>query len=79
MLKGDRLVVNMSTGISKIEMEPGRRVNVLINPKSGDGAKGPTLPGAAPAPERKEGGKDTRTPGNPMRLNAFPAYSRPAG
>lgn len=82
VLKGDRLVVNMSTGISKIEMEPGRRVNVLINPKSGDG-KGSAIPGAAPAPERKDGakdgGKDTRAPGNPMRLNAFPAYSRPAG
>jgi lipopolysaccharide export system protein LptA len=78
VLKGDRLVVNMATGISKIEMDAGRRVNVLINPKSGDG-KGPAVPGLTPTPERKDGGRDTKAPGNPMRLNAFPAYSRPAG
>ena len=78
VVKGDRLVVNMATGISKVEMEGNRRVNVLINTKQ-DGAKGPALPGAAPAPapaERKDG---TRPAGNPMRLNAFPANSRPAG
>lgn len=79
VLKGDRLVVNMTTGISKIEMDGNRRVNVLINTKQ-DGAKGPPgLPGAAPAPERKDGGRDTKAPGSPMRLNASPAYSRPAG
>jgi lipopolysaccharide export system protein LptA len=80
VLKGDRLVVNMTTGISKIEMAPGGRVNVLINPKSGDAPKGlPGSPGTAAAPERKDGAKDTRTPGAPIRLNAPAAYSRPAG
>ena len=82
VLKGDRLVVNMTTGISKIEMDAGRRVDVLINPKSGDG-KGPA-DARAPPPRRrpgagKDGAKDTQAPGHPVRLNAAPAYSRPAG
>jgi lipopolysaccharide export system protein LptA len=68
VVKGDKLVVNMTTGISKIEMEAGRRVNVLINTKQEGGAKGPAFPGAAPAApaERKD---SPRAPGAPMRIN----------
>jgi lipopolysaccharide export system protein LptA len=78
VLKGDRLIVNMTTGVSRIEMEPGRRVNVLINPKS-DGAKGPSVPGMVPT-ERKDGPRESsKEPGKPLRLNAFPSNSGRAG
>lgn len=77
-LKGDRLTVNLTTGMSKVESS-GRVTGTFQGSKS-DGAKGnPILPGvgssAAPAADRNDRGNV----GQPLRLNALPPNSRPPG
>jgi lipopolysaccharide export system protein LptA len=87
VLRGERLVVNLTTGVSRVEVGPGGRVQGVFQAGKSEGGSGPSLPGAiAPVrPDTKgEGRPDTksaphREPGKPLRLNAFPAYSRPAG
>jgi len=46
VLRGDRLLVDMTTGVSRVESDSGRVQGLFQS--SGQG--GPTLPGAAPAP-----------------------------
>jgi lipopolysaccharide export system protein LptA len=51
VLRGDRLMVDMTTGVSKVESGSGGRVQGLF-PSSGQG--GPTIPGA-PSPAAPSG------------------------
>jgi len=61
---GDRLVVNLTTGVSRIESGKSShgRVRALIQPSSAN----PSRPNAKPAP-RPTGGR--AAPGQPLRLN----------
>ena len=45
VLRGDRLIVDMTTGVSRVESDSGRVQGLFIS--SGQG--GPGLPGSAPA------------------------------
>ena len=49
VLKGKRLVVNLTSGVSTVEAGVGQRVDVLITPKSQDGSAGQ---GPLPRPAR---------------------------
>jgi lipopolysaccharide export system protein LptA len=81
VLRGDRLVVNLATGVSRVEVGQGGRVRALINSKSdskSDGdAKGAPSGGGGEAREAPRG--NSREVGKPLRLNAFPPSSRPPG
>ena len=46
VLRGDRLLVDMTTGVSRVESDSGR-VQVLMQ-SSGQNGNGPTVPGASP-------------------------------
>jgi lipopolysaccharide export system protein LptA len=77
-LKGDKLTVNLTTGISKVE-STGRVQGVFQGSKSSDGKGTSFLPGGPSQPANEAAPADRRAPGNPMRLNTFPLNSRPAG
>lgn len=47
VLRGDRLLVDMTTGVSRVESDSGRVQGLF---QSSGGAGGPLLPGASPAP-----------------------------
>jgi lipopolysaccharide export system protein LptA len=47
VLRGDRLLVDMTTGVSRVESDSGRVQGLF---QSSGGAGGPLLPGATPAP-----------------------------
>ena len=49
VLKGDRLLVDMTTGVSRVESDSGRVQGLFVS--SGQNGTGPALPGAAPAPQ----------------------------
>lgn len=71
VLRGDRLVVDLTTGISRVESNSGRVQGVFQAAPSGSqpgGASGGSQPSAAP------GG-----PGKPLRLNSLPATSKRHG
>jgi lipopolysaccharide export system protein LptA len=46
VLRGDRLIVDMTTGVSRVESDSGRVQGLFIS--SGQGQGGPAVPGAAP-------------------------------
>ncbi len=46
VLRGDRLLVDMTTGVSRVESDSGRVQGLF---QSSGGAGGPLLPGATPA------------------------------
>jgi len=73
VLRGDRLVVNLTTGISRVEMGQGGRVQGIFQGSKSDVGKGTTAP---PAPGNGNPPKDA---GKPLRLNAFPANSARPG
>jgi len=51
VLRGDRLIVDMTTGVSRVESDSGRVQGLFIS--SGQG--GPAVPGAAPTPSPAPG------------------------
>jgi lipopolysaccharide export system protein LptA len=52
VLRGDRLLVDMTTGVSRVESDSGK-VQALVNQSSETGCGTPSaLPGPAPAPKR---------------------------
>ncbi len=53
VLKGDKLVVDMTTGVSRVESAPGKGVSALINTGSGGG--GPTSPLGIGSPKNANG------------------------
>lgn len=84
VLKGERLVVDMTTGISKVESPGGRGVSGLFNTSgSGQSSGGPAAPlglGASPkgaANSNASSNRDsTANPGKPLDLNNLPGGSR---
>ena len=50
VLRGDRLMVDMTTGVSRVESDSGRVQGLFQS--SGQGG-GPLIPGATPAPARR--------------------------
>ncbi len=62
VLKGDRLLVDMTTGVSRVESDSGRVQGLFIS--SGQTGGGPALPGAAAAPSAP-GGPTSLAPNKP--------------
>ncbi len=80
VLKGERLTVNLTTGISKVEVGQGGRVTGSFQGSKSDSGKGGSfLPGGSSPPAADAAPPDRREPGKPLRLNGFPLNSRPAG
>ncbi|MHC2466525.1 lipopolysaccharide export system protein LptA [Bradyrhizobium embrapense] len=54
VLRGDRLLVDMTTGVSRVESDSGKVQGLFIQSQGGQNGKGgcgtPAAPGAAPAP-----------------------------
>ena len=68
VLRGERMVVNLDTGVARVESDKSRRVEGLFNPSS---APGPT---PAPAPAQKDAKPAPAppaksAPGTPTRIN----------
>jgi lipopolysaccharide export system protein LptA len=80
VLRGDRLVVDMTTGISRVESNNGRGVQGMFQSSAPGGSPVSGLTSGDnrdnPAPPRSKG---ARPPGKPMKLNALPETSRPRG
>ncbi len=53
VLRGDRLLVDMTTGVSRVESDSGKVQGLFIQSQGGQNGKGgcgtPATPGAAPA------------------------------
>jgi len=77
VLKGDRLIVDMTTGVSRVESDSGHVQGLFKSSGQNDkgGTQGPPslLPGA-PAPA--QGGRTSSTPGKPMNLNDLTASGK---
>ena len=54
VLKGDRLLVDMTTGVSRVESDSGKVQGLFINQSSGTGCNGQAPGGAAPAAPNKQ-------------------------
>lgn len=68
VLRGDRLVVDLTTGVSRVESDSGRVQGVFQSaPQQGGNATGST---PAPAPN---------APGKPLKLNSLPTGSKRSG
>ena len=53
VLKGDRLLVDMTTGVSRVESDSGKVQGLFINQSSGTGCNGQAPGGPAPAAKQK--------------------------
>ena len=68
VLRGDRLVVDLTTGVSRVESDSGRVQGVFqSSPQQGGNGTGST---SSPAPN---------APGKPLKLNSLPAGSKRSG
>lgn len=68
VLRGDRLIVDLTTGVSRVESDSGRvQGSFQASPQQGGGATGST---PSPTPN---------APGKPLKLNALPAGSKRSG
>jgi lipopolysaccharide export system protein LptA len=61
VLRGDRLIVDMTTGVSRVESDSGRVQGLFIS--SGQGQGGPAVPGAAPPAPAPGGPPQSLAPG----------------
>lgn len=76
VLRGDRLVVDMTTGVSRVESDGGRGVSGMFQSSGSSGGSG--LGGlTGMEKERKPGA--SQAPGKPLKLNGMPHESRPRG
>ncbi|MDR3467328.1 MAG: LptA/OstA family protein [Xanthobacteraceae bacterium] len=70
VLKGDRLIVDMTTGVSRVEMKNNGRVSGLFKSSNQGGGQGGTpslLPGSTSTPPGGKGAASS--PGKPLNLN----------
>ena len=75
VMRGERMVANLTTGVTRVEAPKGRQIEMMMQP----GAKDAAAPGAAPPPAAKAAptGKDAKAtpappktaPGAPARIN----------
>lgn len=77
VLRGDRLVVDMTTGVSRVESSNGRGVQGMFQSSSPGGSPiGGLVPGsggsAGNGNSPPASGKSARPPGKPLKLNALP-------
>ncbi|HZR75003.1 LptA/OstA family protein [Bradyrhizobium sp.] len=63
VLKGDRLLVDMTTGVSRVESDSGRVQGLFVS--SGQSGNGPGLPGAAPQASPQPGAPQSLSPNKP--------------
>lgn len=78
VLRGDRLVVDMTTGISRVESSGGRGVSGLFSSSSPGGSPiGGVVPGSGSAPTTRE--SPPRPAGKPLKLNSLPYNLQPRG
>jgi lipopolysaccharide export system protein LptA len=87
VLRGDRLVVDMTTGVSRVESSSGRGVQGMFQSSSQGG--GSPMGGLLPGSDSGKGSKDnkdsdsksktTRPAGKPLKLNALPDNGRTRG
>lgn len=68
VLRGDRMVVNLDTGVSRVESNKSQRVEGLFNPST---APPPAPPPQAPSPQKdaKPAPAAKSGPGVPVRIN----------
>jgi lipopolysaccharide export system protein LptA len=52
VLRGDRLLVNMTTGVSRVESDSGRVQGLFIQSEGGGCGSGSGAPSASPPPAR---------------------------
>ena len=64
VLKGDRLLVDMTTGVSRVESDSGRVQGLFISSGQNQNGSGPALPGAPPPPSGA-GGPTSLAPNKP--------------
>lgn len=67
VLRGDRLIVDLTTGISRVESDNKRVQGVF---QASPSSSPPATPGSAPAPN---------APGKPLKLNSLPATPKRSG
>ena len=71
VLRGERMVVNLDTGVARVESDKTKRVEGLFNPSA---AQGPPAAPAAPPPAAAQNAKPAppaakSAPGAPTRIN----------
>ncbi len=74
IIRGEKVIVDLATGVSRVEGQKGGRVDVLIDPNSAPGGM-PGKPGEpakdAPKEQQKKGG-----PSAPQKINQGPPAGR---
>ncbi len=83
VLKGDKLVVDMTTGVSRVESAPGKGVSALIN--TGAGSGGPASPLGLGSPKNANGANSNASSPRetapesgrkPLDINSLPGRSQ---
>jgi lipopolysaccharide export system protein LptA len=75
VLRGDRMVVDLTTGVSRVESNEKQRVEGLFNPSSTPQPQAQPAPPPPPAPAPQKDAKGAKpapakqTPGGPIRIN----------
>lgn len=82
VLRGDKLIVDMTTGVSRVESSGGRGVSGLFNAsKEGQSSNGMipngAVPGSGGSPATRESAP--AQPGKPLKLNSLQQNSPPRG
>jgi lipopolysaccharide export system protein LptA len=81
VLKGDRLVVDMTTGMSRVESSGGRGVSGMFQPSSSgkDGKESGGSLSLFPGGGKPAANPQPAAPGKPMKLNSLPQSSKTRG
>lgn len=69
VLRGDKLIVDMTTGVSRVEVKPGSKVQMLIPNAGKAGGPGGLIPGASPAEPAAPSRPSASNSGKPVNLN----------
>jgi len=70
VLRGERMVVNLDTGVARVESDKSKRVEGLFNPSTAPAPTPAPVPAPAPAQNTKSAPPATKAvPGAPTRIN----------
>jgi lipopolysaccharide export system protein LptA len=69
VLRGDRLVVDMTTGVSRVESGSGRVQGLFQSSSPGSAPAGSLIPGSGASTPARDG--NTGAPGKPIKLNGL--------